>query len=175
MTKEELCLEIKEADESQLDFLVTQFSPNNPMFQFNRYATQNRGEGLYLIAWHNNTPVGHFLLRWSGPNDVPVTKLVNITHSAFLEAGVTVYEYRRQGVATAIIQEAERLAKEKGCTCLGLEVGINNPEAKRLYEKLGYEDWGHGEFPISWEYTDENGNKGIGTEVVIYMKKNLID
>lgn len=70
--------------------------------------------------------------------DGVVTKLVDITHSAFLEAGLTVYEYRRQGVATAIIQEAERLGKEKGCTCIGLEVGINNPKAKRLYEKLGY-------------------------------------
>ena len=76
-----------------------------------------------------------------------------------------------QGVATAMIHEAERLAKEKGCTRIGLEVGINNPEAKRLYEKLGYVDWGHGDFVISWEQIDENGNKGIGTEVVIYMQK----
>jgi GNAT superfamily N-acetyltransferase len=175
MNKDKLCLEIKEAEESQLSFLATQFSPGDPMFQYNRYATQKRGEGLYLIAWHHNTPIGHFLLRWSGPNDEPVTKLVDITHSAFLEAGLTVYEYRKQGVATAIIQEAERLAKEKGCTCIGLEVGINNPEAKRLYEKLGYVDWGHGDFLISWEQIDENGNKGIGTEVVIYMQKSLID
>ena len=54
MNKDKLCLEIKEAEESQLSFLVTQFSPGNPMFQYNRYATQ-RGEGLYLIAWHHNT------------------------------------------------------------------------------------------------------------------------
>lgn len=173
MNKEELCLEIKEAEESQLDFLVTQFSPGNPMFQYNRYAIQKSGEGLYLIAWHNNTPAGHFLLRWSGPNDDPVTKLVDITHSAFLEAGLTKDEYRRQGVATAIILEAERLAKNKGCTCIGLEVGVSNSEAKRLYEKLGYEDWGHGEFLISWEYNDKNGNKGRETEVVIYMQKKL--
>lgn len=44
----------------------------------------------------------------------PVTKLVDITHSAFLEAGLTVYEYRRQCVATATIQEAETLSKRKG-------------------------------------------------------------
>lgn len=88
MNKDKLCLEIKEAEESQLSFLVTQFSPGNPMFQYNRYA---------------------------------------------------------------------------------------NPEAKRLYEKLGYVDWGHGDFLISWEQIDENGSKGIGTEVVIYMQKSLID
>lgn len=116
------------------------------MFRYDRHATQKRGEGIYLIAWHNNTPVGHFLLRWSGPHDEPVTKLVDISHSAFLEAGLTIDEYRRQGVATAIIQQAERLAKEKGCTSIGLEVGIHNPVAKRLYEKLGYVDLGHGNF-----------------------------
>jgi predicted GNAT family acetyltransferase len=38
------------------------------------------------------------------------------------------------------------LAKEKGCTHIGLAVGsMDNPEAKRLYQKLGYADWGYGE------------------------------
>ncbi|MZQ85339.1 GNAT family N-acetyltransferase [Paenibacillus sp. 5J-6] len=174
MNNEELYLEIKEAQESQLDFLVTQFSPDNPKFQYNRFAVQKRGEGLYMIAWHNNAPVGHFLLRWSGPHVESVTKLVDISHSAFLEAGLTIDEYRRKGVATAIIKEAERLAKERKCTSIGLEVGISNAEAKRLYQKLGYIDWGHGEFLISWEYEDEYGNTGIETEVVIYMQKELI-
>jgi GNAT superfamily N-acetyltransferase len=173
MNKEELSLEIKAAEESQLDFLVTQFSPDNPMFQYNRYAIQMRGEGLYLIAWHNNTPVGHFLLRWSGPNEEFVTKLLEIRYSAYLEAGLTKDEFRRKGVATAIIEKAEQLAKEKGCVCIGLEVGVCNPEAKRLYERLDYVDWGHGEFSISWEYKDKNGNKGIETEVVIYMQKTF--
>ncbi|NRF95976.1 hypothetical protein HQN89_34795 [Paenibacillus frigoriresistens] len=90
MNIEGLRLEIKEAEESQLDFLVTQFSPDNPKFQYNRFAIQKRGEGLYLIAWHNNAPVGHFLLRWSGPNVNFVTKLVDIK--------LTIDEYRRKGI-----------------------------------------------------------------------------
>jgi GNAT superfamily N-acetyltransferase len=174
MNQHELNIKIKPAEEPQLDFLVKQFSPDNPMFQYNRYDVQKKGEGLYLIAWHNNIPIGHFLLRWSGPTDEYISKNIDITHNAFLEAGLTIDEYRRKGVATAIIQEAERLAKEKGCISIGIEVGsTDNPEAKRLYEKLGYVDSGQGEFLVSWECIDKEGNKGTDSEVVIYMQKIL--
>ena len=78
------------------------------------------------------------------------------------------------GVATALIREAERLARVKGCTKIGLLVGsTDNPEAKRLYEHLGYIDWGRGEFLISWEYIDKHGNQGTEAEVVTYMHKRL--
>jgi GNAT superfamily N-acetyltransferase len=99
---------------------------------------------------------------------------VNVTQSAYLEAGGTRVTYRKKGVATALIREAERLAREKGCTQIGLEVGsTDNPGAKRLYEHLGYVDWGHGDFPISWEYIDRNGNTGTESEIVTYMYKPL--
>jgi hypothetical protein len=71
--------------------------------------------------------------------------------------------YRRKGVARA-----------KRCTQIGLSVGsTDNPEAKRLYEHLGYVDWGRGEFLISWEYIDTHGNRGTESEVVTYMHKRL--
>jgi GNAT superfamily N-acetyltransferase len=175
MHEQALSIEIKPAEESQLNVLENTFSPGNlSKHHYKRYEVQKRGEGVYLIAWHNHIPVGHFLLYWSGPHDVHVMRYVDVTHSAYLEAGATRVEYRRKGVATALIREAERLAKENGCTQIGLDVGsTDNPVAKRLYEKLGYVDWGHGEFLISWEYIDRNGNKGTESEMVIYMSKRL--
>jgi len=99
---------------------------------------------------------------------------IDVKHSAYLEAGATRAAYRRKGVATALIREAERVARAKGCTQIGLGVGsTDNPEAKRLYEHLGYVDWGRGEFLISWEYIDKHGNQGTESEVVIYMHKHL--
>lgn len=164
---------IKPAEESQLDVLEQEFSPHNlSKYHYRRYEVQLRGEGVYLIAWHDNIPVGHFLLRWSGPDDARVTRYVDVAQSAYLEAGETKVAYRRKGVATALIREAERLARAKGCTYIGLEVGsTDNPEAKRLYENLGYVDWGHGEFLISWGYIDLDGNQGTESEVVTYMYK----
>ena len=75
---------------------------------------------------------------------------IDVKHSAYLEAGATRAAYRRKGVATALIREAERVARAKGCTQIGLEVGsTDNPEAKRLYEHLGYVDWGRGNFSLA--------------------------
>jgi ribosomal protein S18 acetylase RimI-like enzyme len=78
-------------------------------------------------------------------------------------------------MATALIREAERVAKEKGCAQIGLEVGsTDNPDAKRLYEHLGYVDWGQEDFPIHWEYIERNGNTGgTESEIVTYMHKPL--
>jgi GNAT superfamily N-acetyltransferase len=157
------------------DGSLHEFSPDSlSKRHYKRHDVQKRGEGVYLIAWHDHTPVGHFLLRWSGPDDARVMRYVDVTQSAFLEAGRTQVAYRRKGVATALIREAERLAKEKGCTQIGLEVGsTDNPDAKRLYEHLGYVDWGHGDFLICWESIDRSGNPGTESEIVTYMYKPL--
>jgi GNAT superfamily N-acetyltransferase len=175
MHEQAFTLEIKPAEASQLEVLEHEFSPDTlSKPHYRRYEVQKRGEGVYLIAWHEHIPVGHFLLRWSGPDDAEVRNYVDVTHSAYLEAGATRMAYRRKGVATALIREAERVAKEHGCTHIGLNVGsTDNPEAKRLYETLGYVDWGHGDFLISWGYIDSNGNPATESEIVMYMHKPL--
>ena len=175
MNEQAFTLAIKPAEESQLDVLEHEFSPDTlSKHHYKRYEVQKQGEGVYLIAWHDHTPVGHFLLRWSGPQDAHVMNYIDVTKTAYLEAGATRIDYRRKGVATALIREAERLAKEHGCTQIGLDVGsTDNPDAKRLYENLGYVDWGQGEFLISWEYIDRNGTTGTESEIVTYMHKRL--
>jgi hypothetical protein len=47
----------------------------------------------------------------------------------------------------------------------------DNPDAKRLYEHLGYVDWGQGEFLISWEADESNGQTRTDAEIVTYMHK----
>jgi len=175
MDEQAFQFDIKPAEASQLDVLEQEFSPDTLSKPHSkRYEVQKQGEGVYLIAWHDHIPIGHFLLRWSGPQDAPVMNYMDVTKTACLEAGATLVEYRRKGVATALIREAERLAKEHGCTQIGLNVGsTDNPEAKRLYEHLGYVDWGQGEFLISWEYVDRNGNARTDSEIVTYMHKPL--
>jgi len=166
---------IKPAEASQLDVLEHEFSPRSlSKHHFKRYEVQKKGEGVYLIAWYDHTPVGHFLLRWSGPDDAHVKSYVNVKQSAYLSGGETRVAYRRKGVATVLIREAERLAKAKGCVQIGLKVGsTDNPDAKRLYKRLGYVDWGYGDFLISWEYIDLDGNTGTESEIVTYMYKPL--
>ena len=175
MPEQAFTITIKPAEASQLDLLEHEFSPETlSKHHYKRHEVQNRGEAVYLIAWYDHIPVGHFLLRWRGPDDVRVMSFVNVKHNAYLSSGGTRVGYRRKGIATALIREAERLAKAKGCVQIGLQVGSSdNPNAKRLYEHLGYVDWGHGDFLSSWEFTDRDGNTGTESEIVTYLYKPL--
>ncbi|MEM6836368.1 MAG: GNAT family N-acetyltransferase [Cyanobacteria bacterium P01_C01_bin.120] len=47
-------------------------------------------------------------------------------------------ECRRQGIATALLQQAQVWAQAKGDRQIGLQVFANNPGAIALYRKLGY-------------------------------------
>jgi ribosomal protein S18 acetylase RimI-like enzyme len=47
-------------------------------------------------------------------------------------------EYRRRGIATALLQKAEEEAKQKGYNKLVLEVETDNTGAIRTYEKFGF-------------------------------------
>lgn len=49
----------------------------------------------------------------------------------------------------------------------------DNPEAKRRYETLGYVDWGHGDFLITWDSIESNGNPRTASEIVISMRTPL--
>ncbi|MHB8645527.1 MAG: GNAT family N-acetyltransferase [Thermomicrobiales bacterium] len=168
-----LPVEIRPADASQLDLLEEQFSPHSrSRYHYRRFAAQQHGDGIYLIAWHGTEPVGHFLLRWHGPTNDPTGRYPHDT--SCLEAGATLPAFQRRGVGTRMIGEAERIARAKGYRRIGLAVGsTDNPLAQRLYERLGYRDWGNGTFTISWEYETKDGRKGTESEVCIYMFKDL--
>ncbi len=50
-------------------------------------------------------------------------------------------QYQGRGVGSDLLAEAERLARERGCCKLTLEVHDTNANAKRLYEKFGFGPW----------------------------------
>ncbi len=48
-------------------------------------------------------------------------------------------EYRRNGVATALVQETIQILRGEGARLMRLEARVSNGEAVSLYEKLGFE------------------------------------
>jgi GNAT superfamily N-acetyltransferase len=46
--------------------------------------------------------------------------------------------WRRRGIAQALVDEAARLARERGCIALDLEVEDGHHDATRLYTRLGF-------------------------------------
>lgn len=144
---------------------------NIPWFHIKRINEYEKGEGVWLVAWKENIPVGYIQVKWTFPQE---ENTKHIKGTAYLEAAGVDEEFQGQRIGTMLIQEAEQLARKKGFKQIGMAVGsTDNPRARNLYERLGYKDWGRGEFVVSWEHLDENGNKSSESEVCIYLLKNL--
>ena len=55
-------------------------------------------------------------------------------------------EYRRRGIGTALLAMADRVKTELRATGIRLYVNIDNPAARRLYEKSGFLESGKAHF-----------------------------
>jgi len=79
-------------------------------------------------------------------------------YEAYVERLVVAPGYRRQGMARALLREAEALARETGKETLGLHVSGSNLPALRLYEDDGYAEidrqrsWLTGQFLGIWDW-----------------------
>jgi ribosomal protein S18 acetylase RimI-like enzyme len=81
--------------------------------------------------------------------------------------------YRNMGVGTQLVLAAEMELIERRFCYATLNVGRDNPTARRLYERLGYRvvapETGH------WSYEDENGIRREVYEPAWRMEKKLKD
>ena len=135
-----------------------------------RFAAQEEGSANYLIAWVDGDPVGHVFLRWSA--DEPFLRERNIA-GPLAEALAVRSDMQSKGIGTALMLEAERLAVQRGCSRLGLAVGVENHRARALYARLGYRDKPHEEFRLTWMSLDADGEERIGGETCTYLVKAL--
>ena len=138
-----------------------------------RLACQERGEAVYLIAWQHARPVGHALLKWDGATDVPAPERLNAPCPDVEDLWVA-EELRGQGIGSRLLHAAEELAYARGCRWIGLSVGVIPPSpARRLYERLGYQDAGLGLHVEQDEYLDETGEIRRWQETCVYLIKAL--
>jgi RimJ/RimL family protein N-acetyltransferase len=56
---------------------------------------------------------------------------------------------------------------------LAIGVGLDNPNARRLYERLGYADWGHGTLVATWQERDHDGPPVTLSETLDILVKQL--
>jgi GNAT superfamily N-acetyltransferase len=163
---------IKPANSTDLEFLNKNLPTSIPHFHENNIADHDNGTADWLIAYKDNLPVGHFLIRYDGCHNENVKQY--ISNCAHLESGGVKEEYRKQGIGTALIKKAEELAIEKGFKQIGMAVGADdNPSARRLYENLNYKEWDKGTFDESWKIINKEGVEVTETEVCTYLIKSL--
>lgn len=84
-----------------------------------------------ILAFKSSKPVG-LLICLEGFSTFACKPLLNIHDLAVLA------EYRGQGIAKRLLLRAEKIAIEKGCCKLTLEVLQGNVKAQAVYRSCGY-------------------------------------
>ncbi len=93
------------------------------------FAAAAQGKRVVLGAWDGEILVGTVTLLVDCPPNQP--------HRAEIAKLMTRVDYRGRGVATALMQEAEKQAIERGRTLLVLDTATEGG-ASSLYERLGF-------------------------------------
>ena len=110
--------------------------------QYERYFEENlSGRRVTLVAVAGGEVVGYTNVLWeSGYGPFRLEGIPEINDLNVIDG------WRKRGVGSALIREAERVAREAGKPVMGIGVGLtpDYAAAQRLYPKLGYVPDGRG-------------------------------
>jgi GNAT superfamily N-acetyltransferase len=120
------------------------------------WALQEAGGSTLLVAWDGDRPVGAGQLDLRG--DVPELRNLQVDAAE-----------RGRGIGTAIVRAAEeRVAPGR----LAVGVGLDNPRARALYERLGYRGTGE-TTTTTYAYVDDAGVTRQATETDETLARDL--
>ena len=138
-----------------------------------RYHKQTEGKGLYATAWQGDTPTGILFVAWGGSvAEVVRASFPGCPHLTDLSV---LPEYRRQGIATQLLDYAETEARQRGHKRIGLDVDLCLPNcriAHGIYSRRGYRDTGI-EHMDSYTALDASGREAVIEEKLWSMVKEL--
>jgi GNAT superfamily N-acetyltransferase len=137
-----------------------------------RLLAQQLGIAVYLFAWWSTEAVGHLLIRWTGASQ-PVIRS-RWPQVPYLVDVMVKEAWRRRGVGTRLLVEAEALARARGASAVGLSVGVGNEGALRLYRRLGYREVGVPPYSLTWPLVMADGGEQWIEEVCLYLQKSLV-
>lgn len=136
-----------------------------------RLARQRRGGGVLLVAWLDGRPVGEVFLDCEPAKEPEVRRhLAGVPQLDHLEVPGP---FQGRGIGTALIHAAEATARQLGHEQIALGVGLDNPKARRLDERLGYVDWGHGTVVGTWVESPDDGPPATLSEACHMLVKRL--
>jgi len=164
-------IKIKPLAEMEIEVIEQQTALNFPPKHRERFAMQQNGKAVYLIAWHEDLIVGHVLLKWDGTTDEPMrSQLKNCPH---IEDLFVIPDYRSKGIGFLLMDTVEELCRQHGYSRVGLGIGVDNMRARLLYERRKYRDAQFGECRTTYPYINEHGQQRRGEEICVYLIKNL--
>ena len=154
------------AVEQQIDF-----DWGNPGKHRDRLREQQAGEAAYLVAWYGKQPIGHALVKWNGPTHRAIA--ATLGRCAEIEDLFVHPSYRSTGVGSKLLEYATKLAKQQGLPIVGLGVATDNPRARKLYERIGFNDTGFGEYTTHWPWHGRDGQEQWAQETCNYLARHL--
>ena len=109
------------------------------------------------------------------PSGDPVAK-VGIDYAASPGAGTlwqmaTIQELRGLGIGTQLISAAENRIRRRGLAIAQLDVELDNPRARTLYERLGYREASRQS--ASWQIEEPDGSASLYETEVATLRKDL--
>lgn len=132
-------------------------------WQWNQHCT---GALCTLVADFNGYPIGQGSIHWQGKPTHP--------HIPDIQSLRVMDAFRGLGIGSQLLRASERLVLAQGFSKLSLAVGIENPAARRLYERLGYQLVGEPYNDI-WHYVNAQGQRIQMEELVIDLVKSLAE
>lgn len=149
-------VEVRDLAEDEVERIESR-EPDGQGFVRAMWQLQCEGSSLLLVAWLGSEPVG------SGQLDlrtIPAElKNLNVDHRR-----------RGMGIGSAIIRAAEERVAPSASLAVG--VGIDNPRARALYERLGYRGTGR-LTTTNYEYVDRAGVRRQASETDELLVKRL--
>ncbi|MEV4054697.1 GNAT family N-acetyltransferase [Amycolatopsis sp. NPDC049688] len=141
-------------------------------FFVDRYERQRKGLGELYLARLGPRPAGAVYLWREQAEEEPIRwYLPGVPLITHLEVH---RDLRNLGVGQALVGAAERRTVERGHDRVALAVRTDNHDAARLYDRLGYRDWGHGEVTCFARTTAPDGTLLVEAEECYVLVKDLV-
>ena len=155
---------LEQRDAAIISDAFAQIGWNKPANQYQHYFVQQQNEKIIvLVAEYNSTFAGYGVIHWSPDySSFPEIQDLNVLP-----------HYRRRGIATALMDEAEMLIAKRSDRVgigVGLHPGYN--AAQRMYVLRGYVPDGRG---VTWKgvYIEEGQPLVADDHLVLHMIKWL--
>jgi len=125
--------QIEKHDLKKLDYI---FKSEFRRTHADDFSDQSLSYISFFVAWLNDNPVGHALVRWLGPREEIVRR--NYPDCPEIYRLKVLEEFRSLGIATALIKKCENEARKRQYLTIGLGTSLNINSKNNLYIRLGY-------------------------------------
>lgn len=126
------------------------------------FARQVAGENLMLLAEANRFPIGQVWIDLAKKR---------AQRTGLLWALRVLPVFQGQGLGTRLIAEGEAILRNRGFSCAEITVEKDNPQAKKLYLRLGYKVTGSQ--VERWDYVTPEGQHVQGESDQWVLQKEL--